>query len=108
GERPEPGVCDEPSLRLDNAETAELRARGSGQTLAAADRLPHLPELLRREPRTTGLPAADERRTHQLEEMLLLASGQAARDPLPQVPPFRAPLDRTRVTQVGGQHAPET
>ena len=40
--------------------------------------------------------------------MLLLASGQAARDPLPQVPPFRAPLDRTRVTQLGGQHAPET
>src|SRR5207249_3473715 len=55
----------------------------------------------------TRLAAAEQRRADELEEVLLLAGRQPARDPLPEVPPFRPALDGARMAQLARQHAPE-
>src|SRR2546422_474392 len=79
-----------PALGLDDEPRAQLGARRGGETLAAPHGLPDLAQLLRARPRPPGLAAVEERRAHLLEEVLLLARRQAARDALPQVPPLGA------------------
>src|SRR5207247_10603175 len=86
---------------------AALAAGRRRQALAAAGRLPHLAPLLRRRAGPSRLAAAEQRRADELEEVLLLAGRQPARDPLPEVPPFRPALDGARMAQLARQHAPE-
>src|SRR5206468_9181405 len=95
-----------PALRLGDEHPAQLGARRGGEPLAAPDRLPHLAQLLRARPRPPRL-AAEERRTHLLEEVLLLPRREAARDALPQVPPLGPALHGARMAQLGAEHAPE-
>src|SRR5262249_50895303 len=49
----------------------------------------------------------EERGRDPLGEVLLLHGGEAASDPLPEVPPLDARLDRARMVQLGSEHAPE-
>src|SRR5205823_7998083 len=107
GERPELGLGRGPAFGLGHEHAAELGAGRRRQALAAADRLPHLAPLLRRRAGPSRLAAAEQRRADELEEVLLLAGRQPARDPLPEVPPFRPALDGARMAQLARQHAPE-
>src|SRR5881628_3323741 len=105
-QRPQLRLGRAPALRVGDEHPAQLGARRGGQTLAAPDRLPHLAQLLRARPRPPRL-AAEERRTHLLEEVLLLPRREAARDALPQVPPLGPALHGARMVQLGAEHAPE-
>src|SRR5262249_43991408 len=85
----------------------ELRSLRRREPLAAADRLPHLAHLLRARPRPLRLAASEQRRAYLLQEMLLLARRETTRDALPEVPPLRPALHGARMSQLGGEHAPE-
>src|SRR5438094_2129120 len=106
-QRPQLRLGRAPALGLGDEHPAQLGTRRGGETLAAPDRLPHLAQLLRARPRPPGLAAAEERRAHLLEEVLLLPRREAARDALPEVPPLGAALHGARVVQLGAEHAPE-
>src|SRR5262245_8853736 len=107
GERPELLLGGPAPYRLGHERLAQLGALDRAEASAAADRLPHLAKLLR--PRSWPLrpPAAEQRRPQLLREVLLLPRGEPAGDSLPEVPPFGAALDRARVAQRAGEHAPE-
>src|SRR5262249_52435162 len=75
--------------------------------LAAADRLPHLAQLLRAGTRALPLALLEERGRDPLGEVLLLHGGEPASDPLPEVPALGAHLNRARIVELGGEHAPE-
>src|SRR5439155_6631652 len=107
GERPELGLGRAPAFRLARERAGELGACRGWQTLAGADRLPHLAQLLRPGAWPAGLATPEERRVHELQEALLLARGEPARDALPEVPPLGAALDGARMAQLARQHAPE-
>src|SRR5262249_58721862 len=66
----------------------QVRSRVRLQALAAADGLPHLAHLLRARSWSLRLPSAQERRRDELEEVLRLASGESAGDPVPEGPPL--------------------
>src|SRR5213596_2759002 len=106
-QRPQLRLGRTPALGLGDEHPAQLGARRGGETLAAPDRLPHLAQLLRARPRPPRLAAAEERRAHLLEEVLLLPRREAPRDALPEVPPLGAALHGARVAQLGTEHAPE-
>src|SRR5437762_343228 len=106
-QRPQLRLGRPPALGLGDEHRAQLGAGRGGETLAAPDRLPHLAQLLRARPRPPGLAAAEERRAHLLEEVLLLPRREAPRDALPEVPPLGAALHGAGVAQLGAEHAPE-
>src|SRR5439155_4224520 len=107
-QRPQLRLGRAPALGLGDEYGAQRGAGAGGEPLAAPDRLPHLAQLLRARARALGLAAAEERRAHLLEEVLLLPRSEPARDPLPEVPPLGAALCGTRMAQLGAEHAPET
>src|SRR5262249_14326004 len=85
----------------------QLGAHGCGESLAAADRLPHLAQLLRTGLGSARLPASADGRPARLGGVLLLARVQAARHALPQVPQLGAALHGTRMLHVRAEDAPE-
>src|SRR2546428_725109 len=106
-QRPQLRLGRPPALGLGDEHRAQLGAGRGGETLAAPDRLPHLAQLLRARPRPPGLAAAEERRAHLLEEVLLLPRREAPRDALPEVPPLGAALHGAGGAQSAPEHEPE-
>src|SRR5438445_681043 len=88
-----------------NPEACRQRLVEQPRLLARLERH-RLAQLLRARPRRPRLAAAEERRAHLLEEVLLLPRREAARDALPEVPPLGPALHGARMAQLGAEHAP--
>src|SRR6185436_12837441 len=85
----------------------QLGPHRGGETLAAADGLPHLAELLRPGPRALRLAASGERRADEVEQVLLLACVQPTGDSLPEIPHLGPTLHGARMAELRPEHAPE-